>query len=239
MILDFSDRVILITGAAGSLGTAVARAFHASGARLALADRSPEHLSKRLPELAAERPSSFLPATDVTDPDSVKIMVEKTLDHFGRIDALINIAGGYRAGQPLHETPLGDWDAMLDLNARSVWITCHAVIPHLLRQGAGKIINIASRAATHGEAYHAAYSVSKAAVLRLTETLAAELKNAGINVNCVMPGLIDTPANREAMPGADRSTWVAPDALADVILFLASDAARAVQGAAIPVYGRG
>jgi NAD(P)-dependent dehydrogenase (short-subunit alcohol dehydrogenase family) len=239
MILDFSNRVILITGAAGNLGTAVAHAFQASGANLALADRAPERLAQRLPDLAHRPGTFFTPGTDITDPESVRAMVEATHRHFGRIDVLVNVAGGYRAGVPLHETALSDWDAMLDLNARSVLITSQAVIPHLLRQGSGKIINIASRAATHGQAYHAAYSVSKAAVLRLTETMAAELKNAGINVNCVIPGIIDTPANREAMPGADHQTWVAPDALAAVILFLASDAARAVHGAALPVDGRG
>jgi len=128
---------------------------------------------------------------------------------------------------------------MLDLNARSVFIACHAFIPHMLRQGSGKIVNIASRAALSGDANHAAYSASKAAVVRLTESMDAELKDAGLNVNCVLPGMIDTPPNRQAMPDADHSRWVEPEALTDVILFLASDAARAIHGVALPVYGRG
>jgi NAD(P)-dependent dehydrogenase (short-subunit alcohol dehydrogenase family) len=128
---------------------------------------------------------------------------------------------------------------MLNLNARTVFIASSAVIPAMLAQGRGKIISVSSRAALKGGGKSAAYSVSKSAVLRLTESMSAELKGSGINVNCVLPGTIDTPQNREAMPKADTSRWVKPEALADVILFLASDAARAVHGVAVPVYGTG
>src|SRR5262249_52181024 len=138
----------------------------------------------------------------------------------------------------LHETPLDDLEFMLNLNARSVFVMCQAVIPQMIDQNRGAIINIASRAALGGGAGAAAYSASKAAVVRLTESMDAELKDRGINVNCVMPGIIDTPQNRAAMPGADFSKWVTTEAVADVILFLASEGARAIHGAAIPVYGR-
>jgi NAD(P)-dependent dehydrogenase (short-subunit alcohol dehydrogenase family) len=160
------------------------------------------------------------------------------VDHFGRIDVLAHTVGGFRAGTPLHETLLATLDFMLNLNAKTVFITNQAVIPHMLRQGAGKIINLAARAGLQGQSNLAAYSASKAAVIRLTESAAAELKQSGINVNCVLPGTIDTPQNREAMPDADFSRWVKPESLADVILFLASDAARDIHGAAVPVYGR-
>jgi len=238
MKFDFTDSVIVITGAAGNVGTAVAKAFAALGAKIALVDRSPERLPEIFPELS-ESPNCFAaPPTDVTNAESVAAAVREIHGRFGRIDILINTAGGYRAGTALHETPITDWDFMLNLNARSVFLTCREVIPRLLKQGNGKIINIASRAALSGDAHHSAYSVSKTAVVRLTESMAAELKNAGINVNCIMPGMIDTPQNRAAMPDADFSKWVSPEAIADVILFLASDGARAISGAAIPVYGR-
>jgi NAD(P)-dependent dehydrogenase (short-subunit alcohol dehydrogenase family) len=235
MKYDYSNRVVVITGAAGNLGSAVARAFNTAGAKLALVDRMAGRLREIFPDLAGPLDCFFTPHTDITDPAAVDAMVEATQRHFGRIDILVNTAGGFRAGRPLHKTPLSDWDLMIDLNARSVFITCQAVIPHMLSQGYGRIINIASRAALSGEAFQSAYSASKAAVVRLTESMAAELKETGINVNCVMPGIIDTPQNRAAMPSADFSKWVAPEAVADVILFLASDGARAIHGASLPV----
>ena len=160
-------------------------------------------------------------------------MVNETRTRFGRIDVLVNTAGGYRAGTPLHETPLATWDFLFNLNTKSVFIMSRAVVPQMLRQGTGKIINVASRAALVGEAQAALYSASKAAVVRLTESMAAELKAHGINVNCILPSIIDTPVNRQAMPKADHTSWVAPSALADVILWLASERARAINGAAL------
>ncbi len=238
MKFDFTNRVVAITGAAGNLGVAVARAFQAAGAQLALIDRTTDRLPHLFPDLATSPDHLFAPPADVTDPDSVAAAIEEIARRFGRIDVLINTAGGYRAGTPLHETSLGDWDFMLNLNARSVFVVCQAAIPHMLRNGYGRIVNVASRAALGGDAYTAAYSVSKTAVVRLTESMDAELKEYGINVNCVMPGMIDTPQNRAAIPDADFSRWVAPEAIADVILFLSSGAARAIHGAAIPVYGK-
>ncbi|MCA9993461.1 MAG: SDR family oxidoreductase, partial [Anaerolineales bacterium] len=144
---------------------------------------------------------------------------------------------GFKMGTPVHETPLETWDAMLDLNARTVIYTGRAVIPYMLQQHSGKIINVAARAALAGKANMGAYIAAKSVVVRLTETMAAELASQGINVNCVLPGTIDTPQNRRAMPQANFSNWVAPEALADVICFLASPAARAIHGASVPVYG--
>lgn len=238
-MFDFTNRVVIITGAAGSLGVATARAFQNAGASLVLVDRSPDRLQKIYPELS-ENPQHFLASSvDLGAMAAVEKMVAESVKKFGKIDALVNTVGGYRAGKPLHEMPPEDWDFLLDLNARSIVTTCRAVIPTMLRQSAGKIVNVASRAALSGEANAAAYSVSKTAVLRLTEGMAAELKDKNINVNCVLPGTIDTPPNRQAMPDADYSQWVAPEAIADVILFLASDAARAVNGAALPIFGKG
>ena len=238
-MFDFSNRVVVITGAAGNLGVVTTRAFQSAGASLVLVDRAPDRLQKMFPELAASANHFLATSIDLGDVAAVENMAAETVKRLGKIDVLVNTAGGYRAGTPLHETPLEDWDFLLNLNAKSVLISCRSVIPAMLKQGAGKIINIASRAALLGEAKAAAYSVSKTAVVRLTESMAAELKDNGINVNCIMPGMIDTPPNRQAMPDADFSKWVAPEALADVMLFLASDAARAVHGAALPVFGKG
>ncbi len=238
-MFDFSNRVVVITGAAGNLGVVTANAFQNAGANLVLVDRAPDRLQKVFPELA-DSPQHFLAySVDLGDVTAVEKMVTETVQRLGRIDVLVNTAGGYKAGTPLHETPLADWDFLLNLNARSLVISCRSVIPQMLQQGSGKIISIASRAALGGEANAAAYSVSKTAVVRLTESMAAELKDKNINVNCVLPGMIDTPQNRQAMPASDFSQWVAPEALTDVIMFLASDAARAIHGAALPVFGKG
>jgi len=238
-MFDLTDRVVMVTGAAGNLGRAAVNAFRTAGARLVLVDRAPDRLPRLFPELADSAEHFLATSVDLTDEASVRAMVVQALERLGRIDVLVNAAGGYRAGTPVHETPLQTWDFMLDLNARTVFIVSSAVIPAMLEQGSGKIVNIGARVALKGGNKSGAYSASKAAVLRLTESMSAELKKSGINVNCVLPGTIDTPQNREAMPRADTSRWVKPEALADVILFLSSDAARAVHGAAVPVYGMG
>ncbi len=238
-MFDFSDRVVIVTGAAGNLGSAVAQAFQTAGAKLVLVDRAADRLPRLFPDLV-DSPNHFLATSvDLTNAEAVETMVDETVKRFGRVDVLVNTAGGYRGGTPVHETPFETWEFMLNLNARTLFIASRAVIPHMLQQGSGKIVNVAARAALKGGAKMAAYSVSKSAVVRLTESMAAELKKDGINVNCVLPGTIDTPQNRQAMPNADHSRWVKPEAIADVILFLASDAARVIQGAAIPVYGKG
>lgn len=238
-MFDFNDKVVIITGAAGNLGAGVAGTFLNSGARLVLVDRSPDRLRKMFPELAGSERHYLAASVDLNDAVAVEAAVKSAFDKFGRIDALINTAGGYRAGTPLHETPPEDWDFLINLNARSVFTACRAVIPYLLRNGSGKIVNVSSRAANAGERDASIYSVSKTAVVRLTESMAAELKENNINVNCVLPGMIDTPPNRQAMPGADFSRWVKVEDLANVIAFLTSDLAVAINGAAVPVYGRG
>jgi NAD(P)-dependent dehydrogenase (short-subunit alcohol dehydrogenase family) len=237
-MFDFSNQVVMVAGAAGNLGGAVARAFAAAGAHLVLLDRAPDRLAGLFPEWAASGDHLLLAGVDATDPTSVEAAVQAALARFGHIDVLANTVGGYRAGTAVHETPLETWDFMLNLNARSAFVLSRVVVPAMLDQGRGKIVHTAARAALQGGRRAAAYSASKAAVVRLVESLAAELKDKDIQVNCVLPGTIDTPDNRQAMPQADASRWVPPEAIADVILFLASDAARAVTGAAIPVYGQ-
>lgn len=232
-MFGFAGKVIMVTGAAGNLGRATAEAFRCSGAHLALIGRNLGHLEWAWP--AAE--GILLLAADLTNKSETQYIVEEAISHYGRIDVLANIAGGFTMGPEIHETSAETWDNMINVNAKSVFLMCRAVLPYMRKQGYGKIINIAARAALEGKANMGPYCISKAAVIKLTETLAAENNNYGINVNCILPGTIDTIENREAMPNADFSKWVNPMALADVILFLASDASRAIHGASLPVYG--
>ena len=224
--MRFDKRIVLITGAAGHLGRAVAKAFDELGASLVLLDMKAESGGAHL----------FLQA-DLRDAQSVQRAVAQALERVGRIDVLCNIAGAFRMGPPVHETKDTDWDFLLDVNARSVLHTARAVVPAMLKAGGGKIINIGAYAAQKGAAGMGAYVASKSAVIRITETMAAELREKNVNVNCVLPTILDTPDNRAAMPKADPRRWVSTQDLAAVIVFLASDAARAVHGAAIPVTG--
>jgi NAD(P)-dependent dehydrogenase (short-subunit alcohol dehydrogenase family) len=226
----FSGKTCLITGAAGNLGRAVAQAFASEGASLILMDLHEEHLRSAHGSEAEGRRFAL---ADLRDAQSVA----RALPTGARIDILCNIAGGFRMGQPVHETDDDTWELMLGLNAKSVVNCARVVVPGMLAAGRGKIINVGAIAALAGKANMGAYVASKSAVIRLTESMAAELRDKGINVNCILPSTIDTPQNRKDMPKADPRHWVAPEALADVALFLASDAARAVHGAAIPVAG--
>ncbi len=224
----------MITGAAGHLGRAVAAVFAAESANLVLVARKREALAAAF---AADGPATQLAVCDLLDAAQVQVTVDAALARFGRIDVLCNIAGGFRRGEAVHETSDASFDLLLDLNVRTLLHAVQAVVPVMLRQRAGRIVNIASLAAVRGQPRMAAYCVAKDAVVRLTEAMAAELREQGINVNAVLPTVIDTPDNRAAMPDADPSRWVAPADLAAVIAFLASDAARAVHGAALPVTG--
>ncbi len=237
MIIDFTNQVVMITGATGNLGAAVARAFRSTGARLALIDLQKDVLQRVFPDLEGDKERLMSHRADLTDLDEVNAAVQASMDYFGRIDILVNTVGGFRAGTPIHETDLKTWDFMINLNAGSVFLTTQSVLPHMLSQGSGKIIHIAARPGLQGRANMAAYSASKGAVIRLTESASAEVKEKGINVNCILLGTLDTPQNRTEMPNADFNRWVTPESLAKVIMFLSSDAARDIHGAAIPVYG--
>jgi NAD(P)-dependent dehydrogenase (short-subunit alcohol dehydrogenase family) len=223
----FADRTVVLTGAAGNLGRAVAAVFAERGANLVLLDRR-----------AADADARHLcVALDLLDARAVQAAADKAIERFGRIDVLCNLAGAFRMGAPVHETPEADWTFLLDVNARTVLNTARAVVPRMLAAGGGRIVNVGAYAAQKGAAQMGAYVAAKSAVIRLTESMSAELRERGINVNCVLPTIIDTPENRAAMPGADARRWVAPRELAEVVAFLASDAARAIHGAALPVTG--
>lgn len=234
---NYQDQVVMVTGATGNLGSAVSRAYLEAGANLVLVDHKADRLAEMYPELVSTDEHYLATSVDLTQPEIVEDMVQETMDRFGRIDVIVNTVGGFTMGQKVHEMDLETLNRMMQLNARTFLITSQSVIPHMLEAGKGKIVSIGARPSLEGKANMGAYSVAKSAVLRLTEAMSSELKAKGINVNCVLPGTIDTPPNREAMPNADFTKWVKPESLAEVILFLTSDAARDIHGAAIPVYG--
>lgn len=231
--MNLAGRVVAVTGAFGTLGGAVAQAAAACGAKVALIDRTPVPA-----DLHAHLPGALLlGGVELTSPDGAINALNRVVDHYGGLDAVINAAGAFR-WEPLEEGSIDTWDLLYNINARTAVAMSKAALPHLLARGGGRIVNVGAAAAAKAAAGMGAYAASKAAVARLTESLADELKDRRITVNAVLPSIIDTPQNRRDMPDADFTRWVAPAAIADVILFLISDAAAAVTGALIPVTGR-
>ncbi|MBI4216445.1 MAG: SDR family oxidoreductase [Chloroflexi bacterium] len=236
--LSLQGQVAIITGGTGGLGPAVLGAFLKSGAQVVAPVRERAKLDALRPSLGEAEARLRALEADVTQEESVAAFTLQVMRDLGRIDILVNLVGGFAGGASLAETATADFQRMLDLNLKSVFLCSRAVLPQMLKQGRGKIISVASRAGLKGAARVGPYSAAKAGVILLTESLSEEVKHLGLNVNCILPSVIDTEANRKAMPKADFSRWVRPEEIASVLLFLASDAARAIQGAAIPVYGR-
>jgi NAD(P)-dependent dehydrogenase (short-subunit alcohol dehydrogenase family) len=232
-MFDFRDQVAIVTGGSGNLGSAAVRAFHAAGAHLVVPDRSMGKAGDLFPDLANSPNHLLVDGLDVTDAAQVAGLAQDVFNHFGRIDILVNTVGGFKAGTPLHETSLETWDFMLELNARSVFITCRAIIPFMLQGGSGKIVNIASRSALAAQGKDAAYSAAKSAVARLTESMAAEYKPRGVRVNAILPSALVSAEDLQS----DPTRGVTPDAVAQVVLFLCSPAGSIIHGALIPAYG--
>ena len=232
--MSFENQTVMVTGAAGNLGQAVAKAFAAQGARLVLLGRQLDSLHSVFGDEGAQR--LFVPV-DLLDAQQVAAALAAAVGRFGRVDVLCNLAGGFRMGEAVHETSDHTWDFLQDINVRTLLNMVRTVVPHMLERGGGKVVNVGAFGAQKGAAQMGAYGAAKRSVMHLTEAMAAELREKNINVNCVLPTIIDTPENRAAMPGADPSRWVAPQDLASVIVFLASDAARAVHGVTLPVTG--
>jgi NAD(P)-dependent dehydrogenase (short-subunit alcohol dehydrogenase family) len=235
--MDMIGRVVVVTGGFGVLGSAVARAFAKHGAHVVLLD-----LAQSPPQsLRADFANGHLliGGVDLGEVESTRKAMLAAAMRFGGMDVLVNVAGGFQ-WQTLADGSVDTWDELYRVNLRTAVVSCKVALPALVERGRGRIINIgAGAAAARAGAGMGAYTASKAGVQRLTESLSEELKDRGITVNAILPGTIDTPRNRADMPDADFSRWVAPDAIADVVVFLASDAASAVTGAAIPVFGRG
>lgn len=228
------ERVVLVTGGSGGLGSAVTEAFLADGWRVAVPTHSSGG-SGPLDGLAGGHPDrlTWFPADLATETGAGEA-VARTANWGGRLDAVVHTVGGYAGGAPLHETAVDEWDRMLSINLRSTFLVARAAIPRLTEGGA--LVFVSARAAVKGRKGHVPYAVSKAALLTLTEGIAEEYRGR-VRANAVLPGTMDTPANRAAMPDARHQAWTPPAQSARVVLFLASGASGVVSGAAVPVYG--
>lgn len=237
MNLRFSDHVALIAGGTGGLGRAVSLAFLKEGATVIVTYRKQEEFStlKNAADQHAARLSGH--PVDVTDELPVRQLIEKVLREYRRLDILVNAVGGYAGGLTLWETEPSVFETMLALNLRSGYVLSRAVTPAMLKQKRGSIVNIVSQAAVKHDAGAAAYAASKAGALAMMDSLAQDLSGTGVRVNSILPSIIDTEANRRAMPNADFARWPKPEDIARVIIFLCNDDAQVIHGASIPVYG--
>jgi NAD(P)-dependent dehydrogenase (short-subunit alcohol dehydrogenase family) len=231
----FHGQVVLVTGGTGALGSAVARAFLHEGASVAVTYRTRQEYESLHSSLAVDAARLRGHPADVTNEAQMLRTTAAIEEEFRRLDGLVNVVGGWTGGTKLWEAESATLERMLDLNLRSAFVGARAVVPMLLRQGRGYLVNVAARAAVDPPAGAGAYAASKAAAVALMHSLAMDLQGTGIRVNSILPNIIDTPANRRDMPRADFSTWTKPEEIARVILFLCTPDARPVNGAAIPV----
>jgi NAD(P)-dependent dehydrogenase (short-subunit alcohol dehydrogenase family) len=237
MNFNFSGKTVLVAGGTGGLGQAVSLAFLEEGARVVVTYRKEEGyaaLKKAAGPKAAALEGSLV---DATDERATAELVGAIVARHGGLDALVNTVGGYVGGVALRDLETKAFDAMLSLNLRSGYALARAVLPAMLKQRHGSIVNVAAKSAFDHGAGAAAYAASKAAAVAMMDSLAADVKGTGVRVNSVLPSIIDTAVNRKAMPNADYSSWPKPEQIAQVILFLCSDNAAVVHGAAVPVYG--
>ena len=237
MNINFVGRTVIVAGGTGGLGKSVSLAFLKEGANVVATYRREGEFAAL--KLAAGSDSSSLEGrrVDVTDEAQTAQFVGEVLAAHGGVDVLVNAVGGYAGGVKLWEMTTSAFDQMLALNLRSGFTLARAVMPAMLKAGRGSIVNIASKAALDHGAGAAAYAASKAAAVALIDSLAADANGSGVRVNSILPSIIDTPANRAAMPQSDYAAWPKPEEIAQVVLFLASDLAKTIHGAAVPVYG--
>jgi NAD(P)-dependent dehydrogenase (short-subunit alcohol dehydrogenase family) len=227
---QFAGKVVMITGAKGGLGTFVSNAFLDSGATVI-------GISKSIKDTDFSHPAFIAMPVDLSNAAATCAMVQSAAGRFGTIDVLAHVAGGFAGGKTVEETDDSTWDRMLGLNLRPALNMLRSVLPHMKQAGRGRIVVIGGRAALDPQPSIGAYSAAKAALVSLVRTVALENKTTGITANTILPGTMDTDANRAADPSADRSRWISPAKVAEMVLFLASDAAAQVTGAAIPIYG--
>jgi NAD(P)-dependent dehydrogenase (short-subunit alcohol dehydrogenase family) len=233
----FEKEVAVVAGGTGGLGRAVSEAFLNEGATVIVTYRTPAEFDALVHAAGANGARLEGQRVDVTDEIESRQFIEGTLAQHKRLDALVNTVGGYAGGVKLWDLDTKVLDNMLTLNLRSGYALSRAVVPAMLKQGHGSIVNVAAKAALDHPAGAAAYAASKAAALAMMDSLAMEVAGTGVRVNSVLPSIIDTAANRKAMPTADFAKWPKPEDIARVIVFLCSDAAKVIHGASIPVYG--
>jgi NAD(P)-dependent dehydrogenase (short-subunit alcohol dehydrogenase family) len=234
MAYDFSGKVVLITGGTGALGRAVAQAFGTSNATTVVTyiiEEEREDVKSKIKTIAE------LVKADITKEDQAKKLVSHVIKTYDRIDVLVNVVGGYLGGKTVAELDETEWDKMMSMNLKSAFLISKHVIPLMVAAKHGKIVHISSRTGLKSDGYDSAYSASKSGLIRLVESISEEVKEHNSNVNCILPSTIDTEANRNAMPNSDFSKWVKTEDLANLVLFLCSDEAKVINGAAIPAYG--
>jgi NAD(P)-dependent dehydrogenase (short-subunit alcohol dehydrogenase family) len=234
MTYDFSGKVVLITGGTGALGRAVAQTFGTLNATTVVTyiiDEEREDVKAKIKTIAE------LVKADITKEDQAKKLVSHVINTYDRIDVLVNVVGGYLGGKTVAELDETEWDKMMSMNLKSAFLISKHVIPLMVSAKHGKMVHISSRTGLKSDGYDSAYSASKSGLIRLVESISEEVKEHNINVNCILPSTIDTEANRKAMPNSDFSKWVKTEDLAKVVLFLCSEEAKVVNGAAIPAYG--
>jgi len=237
MSIDFSGKVVLVAGGTGGLGRAVSLAFLERGANVAVTwihEAEFQALQKSAASHAAQLAGFH---TNVTDPRQAQDLVSQILSRWNRLDVLVNTVGGYAVGIPLWDLQPDVFEHMLDLNLRAGYALAHAAAPPMIARKSGAIVNVAAKAAWDHAAGASAYAASKAAAVALIDSLAADLLGTGVRANSILPSIIDTEANRKAMPNADFTKWPKPEDIAKVVLFLASDDARVVHGASVSVFG--
>ena len=237
MSAKFDGKVVLVAGGTGGLGRAVTLAFLEEGAKVIATYRKQEELDTLKIRAGVNTAQLDGVAVDVTDEAAVRQLIEKIVGKYRRLDAVVNTVGGYVGGTKLWELETKVFDQLLALNLRSGYALSRAAVRAMLKEGHGAIVNVASKAAVDHAGGAAAYAASKSAAVALLDSLAADLQGSGVRANTVLPSIIDTEANRKAMPKADFAKWPKPEEIARVILFLCSDDARVIHGAAIPVYG--
>jgi NAD(P)-dependent dehydrogenase (short-subunit alcohol dehydrogenase family) len=235
MTYDFSGKVVVITGGTGALGRAVAQAFGTSNATTVVVsyiiDEEMEDVKTKIKTITE------LVKADITKEDQAKKLISHVIEAYNRIDVLVNVVGGYLGGKSVAEVDETEWDKMMNMNLKSAFLISKHVIPLMVAAKHGKIVHISSRTGLKSDGYDSAYSASKSGLIRLVESISEEVKEDGINANCILPSTIDTEANRNAMPNSDFSKWVKTEDLANLVLFLCSDEAKLINGAAIPAYG--
>lgn len=231
---DFSNKVVLVTGGTGALGRALVNKFINSSARTISSFRD----DKEAENLKSENSKVELIKMDITNEEQILKTIPTIVERFGTVNILVNVVGGYLGGRNITELGLSDWETMMDLNLKSAFLISKHVIPVMKSTGnGGKVVHISSRTGLKSEGSDSAYAASKAGLIRFVESISQEFKEYNINVNCILPSIIDTEANRKAMPKAEFSKWLSTDDLANVVLFLCSTDAKVINGAAIPTYG--
>ena len=231
---NFSNKIVLITGGTGALGSSITKTFIESNATVI----SSYHNDKETEKIQTDtKPTVQLIKANIINEEEVEKLVSEILDKYGRIDILVNVVGAFRGGKTVMELEEKEWDMMMNVNLKSAFLISKHVARQMISSKYGKIIHVSSRLGLHSEGRDSAYAASKSGLIRLVESLAEETRNSNINVNCIMPSIIDTQANRKAMPNADFNKWLKPVDLANVVLFLCSEEAKTITGAAIPTFG--